>query len=84
MSYRVIIPKPVQKQLDDFSEKQRKRLLADIRLLADVPRPNGVKKLKGYENMYRIRVGSYRVIYEIQDQEMLVIILSSIHRKDAY
>lgn len=34
--------------------------------------------------MYRIRVGNYRVIYEIQDQEMLVLILSSIHRKDAY
>ncbi|MHC5933847.1 type II toxin-antitoxin system RelE family toxin [Nostoc sp.] len=56
----------------------------DIRLLADVPRPSGVKKLKVYENMYRIRVGTYRVIYEIQDQEMLVLILSSIHRKDAY
>ena len=55
-----------------------------MRLLADAPRPIGVKKLKGYENIYRIRVGDYRVIYEIQDQEMLVIILSSIHRKDAY
>lgn len=84
MTYRVIIPKPVQKQLDDLPEKQRERLLNDIRLLADVPRPSGVKKLKGYENMYRIRVGNYRVIYEIQDQEMLVLILSSIHRKDAY
>ena len=84
MTYRVIIPKPVQKQLDDLPEKQRERLLKDIRLLADVPRPSGVKKLKGYENMYRIRVGNYRVIYEIQDQEMLVLILSSIHRKDTY
>lgn len=84
MTYTVIIPKPVQKQLDDLPEKQRERILNDIRLLADVPRPSGVKKLKGYENMYRIRVGSYRVIYEIQDQEMLVLILSSIHRKDAY
>jgi rRNA-processing protein FCF1 len=53
MSYRVIIPKPVQKQLDGLPEKQRERLLADIRLLADVPRPSGVKKLKGYENTYR-------------------------------
>jgi mRNA interferase RelE/StbE len=84
MSYRVIIPKPVQKHLDDLPEKQRERLLNDIRLLADVPRPRGVKKLKEYENMYRIRVGNYRVIYEIQDQEMLVLIFSSIHRKDAY
>ena len=84
MTYRVIIPKPIQKQLDNLPEKQRERLLVDMRLLADAPRPIGVKKLKGYENIYRIRVGDYRVIYEIQDQEMLVIILSSIHRKDAY
>jgi mRNA interferase RelE/StbE len=84
MSYRVIIPKPVQKQLNNLPQKIRSRLLADIRLLKDDPRPNGVKKLKGYEDTYRIRVGNYRVIYEIKDREMIVLVLNSIHRKDAY
>ena len=56
MSYKVVIPKPVQKQLSDLPKNQRDRLIADIRLLAEVPRPSGVKKLKGYENIYRIRV----------------------------
>lgn len=84
MSYRVIIPKLVQKQLDNIPEKERKRLIKAIRLLADIPRPNGVKKLKSYEDTYRIRLGNYRIIYQIQDQEMLILILSSIHRKDAY
>ncbi len=84
MSYRIIIPKAVQKQLNNLPQKIRSRLLAEIRLLGDNPRPNGVKKLKGYENTYRIRVGNYRVIYEIEDREMIVIVLSSIHRKDAY
>ena len=84
MSYRVIIPKAVQKQLNNLPQKIRLRLLAEIRLLGDNPRPNGVKKLKGYENTYRIRVGNYRVIYEIEDREMIVLVLSSIHRKDAY
>ena len=84
MSYRVIIPKPVQKQLNNLPSETRLRLLAEIRLLKDNPRPDGVKKLKGYENTYRIRVGNYRVIYEIKDKEAIVLILSSIHRKDAY
>lgn len=84
MSYQIIIPKPVQKQLNNLSQKMRSRLLAEIRLLKDNPRPNGVKKLKGYENIYRLRVGNYRVIYEIKDREMIVLVLSSIHRKDAY
>ena len=84
MSYRVIIPKPVQKQLNKISQQIRSRLLAEIRLLSNNPRPDGVKKLKGYENTYRIRVGNYRVIYEIEDREMIVLVLSSIHRKDAY
>ena len=84
MSYRVIIPKPVQKQLNNLPQKIRSRLIAEIRLLKDNPRPNGVKKLKGYENTYRIRVGNYRVIYEIEDRETIILILSSIHRKDAY
>ena len=84
MSYRVIIPKPVQKQLNNLPKTQRDRLISAIRLLAQVPRPNGVKKLKGYNKTYRIRIGNYRVIYRIQDKKMLVLILSATHRKDAY
>ena len=84
MSYKVVIPKPVQKQLSALPKNQRDRLITDIRLLAEVPRPSGVKKLKGYENIYRIRVGDYRVIYEVKDQEMLVLIIRNVHRRDAY
>ena len=84
MSYRVIIPKPVQKQLNNLPQKTRSRMLAEFRLLEDNPRPDGVKKLKGYNDTYRIRVGNYRVIYEIKDREMVILILSSVHRKDAY
>ncbi|MGV2387965.1 MAG UNVERIFIED_CONTAM: type II toxin-antitoxin system RelE/ParE family toxin [Microcystis novacekii LVE1205-3] len=74
MNYRVIIPKPVQKQLNNLPKQQ----------LTDIPRPSGVKKLKGYDDTYPIRIGDYRIIYKIQEQEMFIIILSSIHRKDAY
>lgn len=84
MSYRIIIPKLVQKQLNNLLQKERERILEAIKNLVNIPRPNGVKKLKGYEQNYRIRVGNYRVIYQIKDQEMIVLILSAVHRKDAY
>jgi mRNA interferase RelE/StbE len=84
MSYTIIIPKPVQKQLDDLPKIERDRLTFNIQLLADDPRPNGVKKLKGYNAAYRIRVGDYRIIYNIKDRELIVLLLSVSHRKDAY
>lgn len=53
-------------------------------LLAENPRPEGAIKLKGYENEYRIRIGDYRVRYEIYDQEFVVLLLHCKHRKDVY
>jgi len=84
MSYRIVIPKPAQKQLDNISKIERDRVILTLRSLADDPRPNGVKKLKGYDNTYRVRVGDYRIIYEIKDRELIVLLLSVSHRKDAY
>ena len=84
MSYRIVIPKPAQKQLDNISKIERDRLILTLRSLANEPRPNGVKKLKGYDNTYRVRVGDYRIIYEIKDRELIVLLLSVSHRKDAY
>jgi mRNA interferase RelE/StbE len=84
MSYRIVIPKPAQKQLDNISKIERDRLILTLRSLANDPRPNGVKKIKGYDNTYRVRVGDYRIIYEIKDRELIVLLLSVSHRKDAY
>jgi mRNA interferase RelE/StbE len=84
MSYRIIVPKPAQKQLNGFAKTDRERLITVMRSLAIEPRPDGVKKLKGYKNTYRVRVGDYRLIYEIQDRELIVLLLSISHRKDAY
>ena len=84
MSYQIVIPKPAKKQLDNISKIERDRLILTLRSLADDPHPNGVKKLKGYDNTYRVRVGDYRIIYEIKDRELIVLLLSVSHRKDAY
>lgn len=84
MSYTVILPKPVQKQLDNLSDDIRSRIVEKIVLLAEDPRPQGSIKLKGYDNEYRIRVGNYRVRYEIDDEDFVVLLLHCRHRKDVY
>jgi len=62
MSYQVVIPKPVQKQLDGLPDAVYDRIIKQIKMLEEHPRPRGCIKLKGYENEYRIRVGNYRAV----------------------
>ncbi len=84
MNYRVVVPKPVQKQLDKIPQPTRARVLERILSLRENPRPMGSIKLKNSEREYRVRVGDYRVRYEIRDDEQLVILLHCRHRKDVY
>lgn len=84
MSYEIIVPKPVQKQLDALPDDIRKRVLENILRLVKDPRPPGVKKLKGFDNEYRIRIGDYRVRYEINDKTLIILLLHCKHRKDVY
>ena len=64
--------------------KRIERIRESINELAKDPRPPGSKKLKGEDRTYRIRVGDYRVLYEVYDQEILVLVIRIRHRKDAY
>jgi mRNA interferase RelE/StbE len=84
MTYAVIIPKPVQKQLDNLPEDMRSRIAEKILALTEEPRPSGVKKLKGFDGEYRIRVGDYRIRYEVDDGQSTVLILHCKHRRDIY
>lgn len=84
MSYTIIVPKPVQKQLDELPNIVRNRVIERIALLAEEPLLPGAIKLQGYENNYRIRIGDYRVIYEINNEESIVLLLRCKHRKDSY
>jgi len=84
MNYTVIIPKPVQKQLDNLPEDIRQRITAKILSLTIEPRPVGVKKLKGFDNEYRVRVGDYRVRYEVNDKILTVLVLHCKHRRNIY
>ena len=71
----------------DFSKLSRdiqQRIASRIDALARQPRPRGVEKMEGHETRYRIRVGDYRVIYEIQDKILLVLIVRIGHRREVY
>lgn len=83
MRYTVLIERYAQKQIMKLGKKAIPVLKDAIAGLADDPRPHGYKKLKG-EDAYRIRVGDYRVIYEIYDEVILVTVVSVGHRKDIY
>jgi mRNA interferase RelE/StbE len=84
MSYTIITPKSVQKQLDGLPNDVYERIVVRIQQLAEDPRPDGVVKIKGTNDEYRVRVGDYRLRYEIDDENLIVLLLLYKHRRDVY
>jgi mRNA interferase RelE/StbE len=84
-SYRVLIKPSAAKEIEAVGQKKdRKRIVASILALADEPRPVGCEKLVGKSDRYRVRVGRYRVVYSITDDELLVLVVRVAYRKDVY
>ena len=83
MKYAVEILRSAQKQLAGVDQKQRRRIVAVIRQLGEDPRPRSAKKLTA-RPAWRIRVGDYRVIYEIHDQRLIVLVVALGHRREVY
>jgi mRNA interferase RelE/StbE len=84
MTYRIELSKKVTKQLKALPVAVRSLIQTKLKALGIEPRPPGVVKLKKSESQYRIRVGNYRVIYEIEDEILLILVLKVAHRQDAY
>ena len=82
-SYELVFKRSVTKDLRALPNKDVARLLERISALADEPRPAGCEKLSGLER-YRVRQGDYRIIYEIQQQRLILLIVKVGHRKDVY
>ncbi|MCF0043697.1 type II toxin-antitoxin system RelE family toxin [Dyadobacter fanqingshengii] len=82
--YKVIIKKSAIRELENITKVFRLKIIQKIDDLASDPRPQGIRKLENSLNSYRIRVGSYRVIYTIEDQNLLVEVIKVADRKDAY
>lgn len=84
MVYRVLLAPPAERQLKALAEPIQKRLVRRLKSLQGNPRPHGVKKLSGEENLYRIREGGYRIIYTIRDKELVVLVVKIGDRKEVY
>jgi len=83
VTFSVYILRSAQKQLAKINRQDRLRIISSIKMLAENPRPEGCKKLSG-RPAWRIRIGSYRVLYEIHDKRLLVLVISVGHRKNIY
>ncbi|MEW6220113.1 MAG: type II toxin-antitoxin system RelE/ParE family toxin [Thermodesulfobacteriota bacterium] len=83
MTYTVEILRSAQKGLAKGHREDQPRVIEAIRQLAEDPCPPGRKKLSG-RPAWRIRIGQYRVIYEIHDAQLLVLVVTIGHRKEVY
>ncbi len=84
MTYRVDILPSARRELAALPPKDRNRVDKRILSLAENPRPVGSKKLAGEEDLYRLRVGDYRIIYQVQDKVLLVLVVKVGHRREVY
>ena len=84
MAYRVEVGPAALRNLKRLSRETQTRIRAAVDRLADNPRPPGVEKLAAQENRYRVRVGNYRVVYQIRDAVLVVLVVRVAHRREVY
>ena len=83
MRFQIEILRSAQKSLSRIQSQDQDRIIEAIRSLADEPRPHGCKKLSG-RDAWRIRIGNYRVIYEIRESKLVILIVDIGHRREIY
>jgi mRNA interferase RelE/StbE len=83
-TWRVQLSPDADKTFRKLPSDLRRRVLAKLHDLEDDPRPRGHRKLVGYEDLYRLRVGSWRITYSVLDDEVVIIVLEITSRGDAY
>lgn len=84
MTYQVIISPAAQRQSKKLDLHIQKQVIRRLRALATDPRPHDMKKLSGRKEVYRIRTGDYRILYQIRDQKLIVLVLEIGHRREVY
>ena len=83
-SYEIEVSQTAEKQIRKLAHEPQLRILRAIQNLAQDPRPPGCRKLKGYDDVFRIRVGMFRVIYSVEDRRITVVILKVGNRRQVY
>lgn len=84
MINRITLSPAAARQLRKLDGSARRRVQAAIDLLAQEPRPAGAKKLVGGRGEWRVRTGDYRIVYEIDDGVLVILVLAVGHRRDIY
>ena len=84
MTYQIVLAPSSARQLRKFDPDIRRRIQAVLELLAENPRPPAATQLVGGAGDWRVRTGDYRVIYEIDDGRLLILVLRMGHRRDVY
>jgi mRNA interferase RelE/StbE len=82
--YRIELVPAAARQLGSLPKKQQVRITSKIDGLSSDPRPPGCVKLGGSEDIYRIRVGDYRILYQVKDDILLVLVVKVAKRGEAY
>lgn len=82
-NYKIIIRRSAEKEIEKLAKVDRRRIIKRIQDLGSNPRPTGVKKLSG-EEKYRIRQGNYRILYEVHDTIVTIVVVKVAARKDVY
>ncbi len=84
MEYSVEIAPAAQRQIKKLPDRIQSLIIEAIATLASNPRPIGVKKMANTDNLYRIRVDRYRIVYTIDDRHLLITVIKAQHRRDVY
>jgi mRNA interferase RelE/StbE len=83
-SYRLLIKPSAAKEIESALKKDRIRIIKRIQDLSSDPRPPGCEKLSGHDDKYRVRQGTYRIVYTITDVGLVICIVKVGHRKEVY
>jgi mRNA interferase RelE/StbE len=84
VSYQIEFSRQADRQFRNLPSQIQQRLKSKIDSLATTPRPHGSEKLSGVDQLYRIRVGDYRIVYAIEDDRLLVLVVRVGHRREVY
>jgi mRNA interferase RelE/StbE len=82
--YRIALTSSAEKELADLPNEFIARILPRLEMLSSTPRPAGCKKLKGGDNEWRLRVGTYRIVYVVDDSARTIDVTRIAHRRDIY
>jgi len=83
-SYKILIKPSAAKEIEFAPKKDRLRIIKRIQDLSSDPRPPGCEKLSGYDDKYRVRQGTYRIVYSVSDASLVVCVVKVGHRKEIY